>query len=520
MRKELPNTWVLARLSEVGDFHCGQSPTTSTVNSIGIGVPYVSGPEQWDGARVHLTKWTSDARRVAPDGSIFITVKGAGVGTVFPGTRAAIGRDIYAFSPLGEISPRYLEHGLRWTIHEIVKKAVGDIPGLSKGQLSDHCLPLAPSSEQRRIVDVLDSYLTRLDVAEQALLRAQANLRRYRASVLKAAVEGRLVITEAELARQEGREYEPASVLLARILAERKLRWEKAELAKMKAKGIVPKDDRWKARYEEPVGPDLSGLPDLPEGWCWTTVEALFWNAGYGTSQKCSLEGQGPVVLRIPNIRNQRIDLADLKYATDAEQLSDEGEVGAGDFLFIRTNGSKELIGRGALVGADLREACHFASYLIRLRLVLVDASAEWFARAWHSEPVRSQLMRDAASSAGQHNVSLGSACSFVLPLPPMAEQARIVTELARLESVAEGAEANLLEAVAHIARLRQSILKWAFEGKLVDQDPNDEPAAELLARIRAEREKSGAQRSQSRRAGRQPRAEAERRARSSRSGA
>ncbi len=93
--------------------------------------------------------------------------------------------------------------------------------------------------------------------------------------MLKAAVEGRLVPTEAELARAEGRDYEPASVLLERILAERRRRWEEAELAKMKAKGKAPKDDRWKAKYKEPVEPDTSDLPELPEGWCWASQEQV-----------------------------------------------------------------------------------------------------------------------------------------------------------------------------------------------------------------------------------------------------
>ena len=133
----------------------------------------------------------------------------------------------------------------------------------------------AATPEQHRIVEAIESYFTRLDDAVATLERVQRNLKRYRASVLKAAVEGRLVPTEAELARAEGRDYEPASVLLERILAERRRRWEEAELAKMKAKGKTPKDDKWKAKYKEPVAPDTSNLPDLPEGWCWATVEQL-----------------------------------------------------------------------------------------------------------------------------------------------------------------------------------------------------------------------------------------------------
>ena len=92
------------------------------------------------------------------------------------------------------------------------------------------------------------------------LERVQRNLKRYRASVLKAAVEGRLVPTEAELARAEGRDYEPASVLLERILAERRRRWQEAG---------------GRGKYQEPVAPDTTDLPELPEGWCWATMDQV-----------------------------------------------------------------------------------------------------------------------------------------------------------------------------------------------------------------------------------------------------
>ena len=123
-------------------------------------------------------------------------------------------------------------------------------------------IPIAPLPEQRRIVEEIETQFTRLDDAVAALQRVKANLKRYRASVLKAACEGRLVPTEAELARAEGRDYEPADVLLQRILAERRAKWEADELAKMVAKGKPPKDDRWKAKYKEPQPPDTSDLPE------------------------------------------------------------------------------------------------------------------------------------------------------------------------------------------------------------------------------------------------------------------
>jgi type I restriction enzyme S subunit len=127
--------------------------------------------------------------------------------------------------------------------------------------------------EQDRIVAEIEKQFTRLDAATAALKRVQANLKRYRASVLKAACEGRLVPTEAELARKEGRAYEPADKLLQRILRERRARWEADTLAKMQASGKPPKDDHWKQKYKEPSAPDTSNLPPLPEGWCWASLE-------------------------------------------------------------------------------------------------------------------------------------------------------------------------------------------------------------------------------------------------------
>jgi type I restriction enzyme S subunit len=125
-------------------------------------------------------------------------------------------------------------------------KGVG-INHLGAERLSDWMVRLAPLAEQQRIVETIEEQFMRLDAAVAGLKRVQATLKRYRASVLKAACEGRLVPTEAELARVEGREYDPADRLLARIWEERRARGE--------------------ARYKEPQAPDASDLPGLPTGW-------------------------------------------------------------------------------------------------------------------------------------------------------------------------------------------------------------------------------------------------------------
>ena len=123
-------------------------------------------------------------------------------------------------------------------------------------------MSLPPLPEQRRIVAEIEKQFTRLDASVDGLKRAQANLKRYRASVLKAACEGKLVPTEAELARTEGRDYEPADQLLKRILAERRAQWGSQK--------------NHRGKYKEPVLPDTTDLPDLPRGWVWSTLGAPF----------------------------------------------------------------------------------------------------------------------------------------------------------------------------------------------------------------------------------------------------
>ncbi len=143
-----------------------------------------------------------------------------------------------------------------------------NLPRISAKRLAEYRFRLAPRPEQHRIVAKIESLFARLDEGVAALKRAEANLERYRASVLKAAVEGRLT----EQWRRENPPTETGEDLLRRILAERRRRWEAEQLAKFEAKGRKPPKN-WRAKYKEPVAPDTSGLPGIPEGWCWATVE-------------------------------------------------------------------------------------------------------------------------------------------------------------------------------------------------------------------------------------------------------
>jgi type I restriction enzyme S subunit len=396
--------------------------------------------------------------------------------------------DILVFSRSPYVLNRYLLY--RLLSADFVRYANLNVSGVQHPRtnfkiLSQFPLAIPPAAEQRRIVAEIETQFTRLDAAVAALERAQANLRRYKASVLKAACEGRLVPTEAELARAEGRDYEPADRLLARILAERRARWEADYLEKQRAKGKEPQDDRWKQKYKEPALLDMEDLPELTEGWVWASLEQLSWQSNYGTSQKCTYEAQGPPVLRIPNIVNGTVELADLKYATDPDKLRKDDVLVPGDLLIIRTNGSRSLIGRGALIRNALSKPHFFASYLIRFRILEI---LTWLAAVWDAPIMREWLERSAATSAGQYNLNIRTLNRLPIPLAPHAEQRRIVAEVERRLSGVEALEREVKAALARARRLRQAVLKQAFEGRLVPQDPDDEPASVLLERIRTQR--------------------------------
>ena len=333
-------------------------------------------------------------------------------------------------------------------------------------------IPLPPLAEQRRIVADIETQFTRLDASVAALRRAQANLKRYRASVLKDACEGRLVPTEAELARSEGREYEPAAVLLERILAERRARWESQE--------------KRRGKYKEPSAPDASTLPELPEGWVWATAGQLVAEPlANGRSVKTASEGFP--VLRLTALHEGEINQDEYKIGEWTAEQAAPFLIQKGDFLVSRGNGSVRLVGIGGLVG-DVEAPVAFPDTLIRFRLSehVLDS---YFCRVWNSSVVRMQLEQMARTTAGIHKVNQQDLSACTIPLPPLAEQRRIIAEVERRLSVIQQAEATVEASLARAERLRQSILKQAFSGRLVPQDPDDEPASVLLERIRAERE-------------------------------
>lgn len=355
---------------------------------------------------------------------------------------------------------------------------------LSSRTIESIDLPLPPRAEQTRIVAKLEELLSELDAGVAELKAAQRKLARYRQSLLKAAVEGALT---AEW-RQQHTPAESGAQLLERILAERRARWEAKQLAKFKEQGKTPPKD-WQRKYPEPVKPDTTNLPELPEGWVWASVDCLLSDIQTGKSFKCTERpptlGETGVV-KVSAVSWGEYDEQESKTCTKDELINPELIIRTGDFLFSRAN-TVELVGACVIAGATSLEVMLSDKIL---RLVFLHE----YLKPWALYVLRSQIGRrqiELLASGNQEsmkNIGQERLRSIAVPLGPRAEievAIEVVDQTTKSSSQQERAiERSLKQATAQ----RQNILRAAFAGELVPQDANDEPASVLLERIRAER--------------------------------
>ena len=377
--------------------------------------------------------------------------------------RMSFGGFIAAIRPRA-IQAKYLYFALKSpAVQTVIRRGASqtvNISNIGAGSLNRVEIPVAPSHEQPRIVVAIETHFSRLDAAVAALTRAKANVKRARASVLKAAVEGRLVPTEAALARSEGRAYEPASVLLERILAERRAAW-----AASGARG----------KYQEPVKPAAEGLAELPEGWGWASFDqltTLITSGSRGWAEHYA--DAGPIFIRSQDINTYRLQLSGVAHVSLPQGA--EGtrtRVMAGDVLVIITGANVTVCAR---VSHDIGEA-YVSQHVGLCRPVATATSA--YAHLWlRAEGGGRTQLQAAAYGAGKPGLNLPNIRNVVVGLPPSHEQHRIVAEVDRRLSVLDALDRSIDLNLARCARLRQAVLKRAFEGRLVPAETPVEATA------------------------------------------
>ncbi|MFD7426225.1 restriction endonuclease subunit S [Streptomyces sp. NPDC059818] len=366
--------------------------------------------------------------------------------------------------PGGMLSSKYLE--LVWNSRLVsdqlmrVAQSTSGLYTLSTSKLKRVELPLPPLAEQHRIVEALEGHLSRLDAAVGLMGQARRRSRVLTRSVVERAQSGNLAGPE----ESDG----SADSLLANIA------------------GLSEGATSMKRRKSSTFHP-LSGSVSLPAHWSVRPLGDLCSLIEYGTSAKAHSEPSGGdvPVLRMGNIQNGRLDWGNLKYLSGGQDGIDKLLLNDGDILFNRTN-SAELVGKAAVYRA-VNGPATFASYLIRCR-TWPGVDPDWVALCINSAEGRRYINSVVSQQVGQANVNGTKLSSFPIMLPPSNEQTRIVRNAEEWNDSVARAGALVAQSLKWAGHLRQSVLNRAFTGALVPQDPADEPAATLLARIQADR--------------------------------
>ncbi|TVP64537.1 MAG: hypothetical protein EA343_05165 [Nodularia sp. (in: Bacteria)] len=353
---------------------------------------------------------------------------------------------------------------------------------VSMGAIKEEFIPLPPLPEQYRIVAKIEELFTQLDAGVELLKKVKAKLKRYRQAVLKAAVEGNL--TKEWRTAHQG-ESEPASVLLERILKQRREKWEAEQLAKMQAQGKTPKDDSWKLKYKEPVTPDTSDLPDLPDRWCWVNYDQIGEWSGGGTPRTTIADywENGTIPWVSPkDMKSFKISNSEDKITKIGLENSTANLIKAGSLFFVTRSGILRRILPIALNLVDTAINQDIKALTPSLLL-----NPEYLLNA--SLALREDILHTCSKDGTTvESIELSDLRIYPIPLAPLDEQLRIIEGIERLFSIIDQLEKTVDTNIKRAERLRQSILKQAFTGQLVPQDPNDEPAEKLLERIKAEK--------------------------------
>ena len=359
-------------------------------------------------------------------------------------------------------------------------------PAVKDEQVRDQPLRLPPFGEQRRIVAKIEELFSELDNAVESLKTARSQLKVYRQAVLKHAFEGKLT-TEWREERKD--KLETAELLLARAKRERKERYEQRlkewEVARNKweergKSGKKPKKPR-KLPKLTCLSHDLKiKLPSLPNSWTWEKLGWITCGMEYGTSAKSAPAGKVPV-LRMGNIQDAKLDWSDLVYTSRDDEIA-KLQLHSGDVLFNRTN-SPELVGKTAIYNGEYPAI--FAGYLIRINHIRASVSGQYLNLFLNSRVARQHGNSVKTDGVNQSNINGTKLLNYPFPYCSIEEQREIVGRLEEKLSILDKTEDDICQELQFAAALRQSILRKGFSGQLVTQDPGDEPASTLLARIR-----------------------------------
>ena len=495
----LPDGWTDATLDDLGEWKGGGTPSKSNSAFWRDGnVPWVSPKDMkrfyLDDAEDRITHDAvkNSSAQLLPADSVLVVTRSGILQRILPvainRVPVATNQDLKTLIPIDGIDSRYVAYLLKakdQNLRDECSKDGTTVASIDLPKLKAYRFGLAPEAEQRRIVSKIESLQERSSRARRALSEVGPLLEQFRQSVLRAAFSGRLTADW----RAAHRDVEPATELLSRIRTERRHRWEQSELAKYEAKGKKPPKN-WQQRYKEPLPVSGSDLPQIPDAWAWATLDELteLITSGSRAWSKYYDKGDGTFIMA-QNVRPGRLDFSEGRQLVGPPQDDSDrrrSQVRPGDLLVT-------------IVGANTGDICpvegelpeHWVCQSVALlRLVMPEMCGlvlRYFLRGGGGR-IRFEKV---IYGQGRPHLGFDDLREMPVPIPPLEEQSELLRVIADREESMDAIESGLAPLKSSFTQLAQSILAKAFRGELVPQDPRDEPASELLARIRTTREAS-----------------------------
>lgn len=489
--KEIPETWILEEIGNIGILTSGQHIMQRDYNESGEGIPYLTGPSDFGPTYPTHSKWTTTPKAKSGLNEILITVKGSGVGKInMLNFEAAISRQLMGLKVF--CNNWYVYYFWLSQFRKLQGLSTGTaIPGISRDDILGFPIPLPPLLEQQRITEKIEELFSDLDNGVNNLKLVQKQLEAYRQSLLKYAFEGKLT----EEWRKENNP-EHADKLLERIKEEGQKRyveeladWKLAvtEWENRKKKGKKPRKPPAPVVFPKLTEYDLMSLPNIPNSWKWVrNNELLHYVTSGSRGWKKYYSEKGAYFIRTQDIKTNQLQIEKAAYVDLPENVEGKRSlVKKGDLLMTITGAN---VGKVAFIKESIPEA--YVSQSVALMKPISDRITPFLHLYFQSEVYGAKMIKELVYGVGRPVLSLENMREAPVALCSFEEQEQIISEVELQFSIIDNLEKTIEKSFVQSEILRQSILKKAFEGKLVPQDPNEAPAKELQRHIKEEKKR------------------------------